>query len=386
MRLPSLEDTMALFALPFRPLFLLASLLALTAIPLWVLVLGGVVALPAGIDPLAWHAHEMTAGFGGAILGGFLLTAAANWTGRRTLTGPWLVALVLLWLGDRLGGAGLIDWRLAALCGAGYWLTVFAGLAWMIVPAGQIRRQIVPLTLPLLLAGQDAIWHQPHPITLGQWTISRGFLFILLFAVLWIAGRVFPFFTERALNQTGATRSPWLDRTALTLFALWAGVELILPGSWWAAGLAIPVAIAHLLRLRGWYLPGALRVPLTAVLYIGFGMMPVALLTQWLVPLGVLPMTNWFHLLAIGSFALVAVGMMSRVSLGHTGRPLQAAPLTVAAWCLLGASVIPRVLAGGNIRMLMLHITTGLWSAAFLLFLIVYAPILIGRRPDGRPG
>jgi uncharacterized protein involved in response to NO len=74
---------LALFAQGFRPFFLLAGLVALGVIAPWIAALHGA-ALSDGPLPLPqWHAHEMLAGFIGAAMSGFLLTAVPNWTGRR---------------------------------------------------------------------------------------------------------------------------------------------------------------------------------------------------------------------------------------------------------------------------------------------------------------
>src|SRR6202165_4379394 len=90
----------ALFALGFRPFYLLAGAYAALSVPLWALQYSG--ALPAG-HPL-WHAHEMLFGYTFAVIAGFLLTAVRNWTGLPTPSGALLAAIAALWLSARPRG------------------------------------------------------------------------------------------------------------------------------------------------------------------------------------------------------------------------------------------------------------------------------------------
>src|SRR5512143_3819978 len=104
------------FALGFRPFFLAAGIYAVLLMALWVLVLRGSLAL-GGLSPFIWHGHEMVFGFAVAVIAGFLLTAAQNWTGIRTPSGTLLALLFLLWLAGRLGFLvpGLPAWLVATV-------------------------------------------------------------------------------------------------------------------------------------------------------------------------------------------------------------------------------------------------------------------------------
>ena len=93
---------MTVLALGFRPFYLLAAAFGACALPLWIAAWRGSVRIDSHLGAYAWHAHEMLFGFGGAVIAGFLLTAARNWTGRPTASGGGLGALVLLWLAARV--------------------------------------------------------------------------------------------------------------------------------------------------------------------------------------------------------------------------------------------------------------------------------------------
>src|SRR5262245_52577482 len=102
-----------ILALGFRLFFLLAALLAATAIPVWLLIYQGSLDPVSYLPPTIWHGHEMVFGFAVAVVAGFLLTAASNWTGRRTAAGLGLGALAGLWVAGRIAivaGDGLPVW------------------------------------------------------------------------------------------------------------------------------------------------------------------------------------------------------------------------------------------------------------------------------------
>ncbi|MGH8460472.1 MAG: NnrS family protein [Stenotrophobium sp.] len=71
---------------PFRPSFLGAAGFASLGMLIWGAFLHMGWLPVTALSPLLWHGHEVLFGFAGALIGGFLLTAAANWTGMRTTT------------------------------------------------------------------------------------------------------------------------------------------------------------------------------------------------------------------------------------------------------------------------------------------------------------
>ena len=90
----------ALFALAFRPFYLLASVFAALSVALWIADYAGLASIGYGRDPV-WHAHEMLYGYTIAVVAGFLLTAVRVWTGQPTPSGAVLAAIVALWIAGR---------------------------------------------------------------------------------------------------------------------------------------------------------------------------------------------------------------------------------------------------------------------------------------------
>jgi uncharacterized protein involved in response to NO len=137
----------------FRPFFLGAALWSATALGLWLGALMGHVTLPIALDPVAWHAHEMIFGFAAAAVGGFLLTAIPNWTGRLPIQGAPLAVLVLAWLAGRVAVvlSGLIGAVPAAIVDLSYLVLLLLALVREIV-AGRNWRNVP------LLAAAAAAW------------------------------------------------------------------------------------------------------------------------------------------------------------------------------------------------------------------------------------
>lgn len=377
-----------LFRLAFRPLFLGACLLAVLAIPLWLLALGGMTGgwQPAG-GWLAWHRHELLFGFGVAIIAGFLLTAVQTWTGRPGLSGAPLGALATLWLAARV--AGLLDlpgW-LRLLLELGFPLAVAGVMGWTLWQVRQARNYPIVLVLVLLaladgLAMSDASL-QRQAVLAGLWLVAA--------MMGLIGGRVIPFFTQRGLGRVEAVKPwPWLDHLLLggsVLVALSYASGVALRSSLWLGGLFAALGLGHLLRLVRWHDRGLWRVPLLWSLHLAYAWLALACLGMALWHLGV-PFNPSLvvHALTVGAMGGLILAMIARVSLGHTGRPLQLPPGMGLAFVLLNLACVCRVF------LVLVWPVAGLWLAGVCwcsgvgLYLWRYGPMLWRARVDGHPG
>jgi uncharacterized protein involved in response to NO len=374
-----------LFALGFRLFFLLAAVFAVVAMLLWGFVLAG---HGPALGPL-WHGHEMLFGYVGAVIAGFILTAAATWTERPTLVGAPLVALALVWVAARIVVAipSVPDGLKAALC-AGFFVFLAIGVGRPIVTAGSRRNYGIIAVLGVFAALELLYWLVP---SLRTRVLDATLMFILVMITV-IGGRVIPIFTS---NEIPGLRvrpgGQWRDRVALaSLVAL--GVLALIPATPQPlfAAVAALGALAHALRMLGWGGGKTLHRPILWVLQAAYVCLPVGLALFAARGFGA-PIPFWvpLHVLAVGALGLMTFGMMTRVSLGHTGRLIVAGRATTWAYVLLVAAVVVR--SGGSFldasswRAAML-IAVGLWTAAFVIFLAVYARILLTPRADGKPG
>ncbi|MEO3475156.1 NnrS family protein [Roseomonas sp. CAU 1739] len=387
----------ALLAQGFRPFFLLSGIWALLGVALWASALSGM-PVPEGPLPLVrWHGHEMLAGFVGAAMVGFLLTAVPNWTGRRGHAGASLAILVTVVLAGRLAllpGSPLPTGIAVAIALAGL-PTLLLLLLPSLAKAGQPRLFGPPLIVllfwggDLLMLGGTAGWWAADTWRLGQLLSANAALAL----VGLIGGRIVPSFTLNALRKTGRPAEPaplpGVDRAAVLSLLSVVVIDLVLPDSMAAGGVAALAAILVGLRLSRWHGLRTLGLPIVWVLHLAYAFVPLALATKAAFLLGGMPWAvNWLHLQGAGALALMIVAVMTRAALGHTGRDLVAAPATVLAYVLIALAALMRCfgppLTGGALVTLM--VAGVLWVAAFVLYLTVYAPVLLFARPDGKPG
>jgi len=383
-----------IFALGFRPFFLLAAIFAATAVPLWLSIYQGVLDPVSYLPPTIWHAHEMIFGFAIAVIAGFLLTAASNWTGLRTARGLGLAALAGLWIAGRVAmfaSAVVPSWLVIGLDAA--FLPILAvTLAIPILAAGNRRNVIFPVVLLVLGALNLSI----HFGALGlfDWDPSRGLrvaidLILLMIGVL--GGRVIPSFTKNALPQTRVSPRPKASVLALSSLAALAISDAASGNPTVTGAVALIAGIINALRMHGWGSLATLRQPVLWILHVGYGWMAAGLVLRGTAELfGIMPADAGIHALTLGAIGSMIIGMMSRVALGHTGRSINPAPLTVAAYWLVNAAALLRVsfaaVADDGLRMVTLVGSGVLWSLAFLAFTIIYLPILSRPRADGRRG
>lgn len=382
-------------ALGFRPFYLAGAAAALALLPLWLAVYAGLLTLPLA-DPLAWHAHEMLFGFGAAVIAGFLLTAVRNWTGAETPRHLPLAGLVAVWLAGRLAPFLLPGWP-AALLDLAFLPLLALALAQPIL-AMKVRqasqRPWLPLVVLGLLTGANLLQHVgmlggPVQLLIAGRTLGLGTVAILI-AV--IAARIVPSFTMSGAGIF-VPAAPRRDRIALVALIFAVGLNVaatLLPLP--AALLAIAnatAALLHVARLQQWRSWQALRVPLLAILHVAYLWLPVAFALRAVAALdATIPIALADHALAIGAMAGLMLGMMTRSSLGHTGRPLKGGAVEIAIYAAITLAVLLRLCAGLHADWtLQLLAAAGLaWETAFALFLLRYAPMLLRPRADGRPG
>lgn len=386
----------AAFAYGFRPFFLGVGLSALVLVPLWVASFSFGLPLATDWPPMLWHAHEMLFGFVVAAIAGFLLTSVPSWTGRRGFAGPPLMLLTATWLLGRLVAATSTAWpfALVAIVDLAFLPALAAMLAW---PLLRERNRNTPLLLVLLvLWGCNAAFHfglLREDLDLARRSLLAGVDLVLLLVTV-IGGRITPSFTATALRMRGiegvvrARKS--LTVLAVALMALVVLVDVAWPDSKVAGWVALAAAVAQAARLAQWQGWRVTREPILWILHLAYLWLPVGLALKALWLLAAVPFAaSWLHALTVGAIATMIVGVMTRVSLGHTGRPLRLHPLVTAAYLLVSAAALARIVGAwlpGLGYSAAIALSAALWTLAFAAFLWIYAPILVTPRADGRSG
>ena len=372
----------------FRPFFLAAGIWSALAVALWLGGLAGVVVLPTAFDPVVWHAHEMLFGFLAAVIAGFLLTAIPNWTGRLPLRGSGLALLIGLWALGRVavGLSTLIGPLAAAVLDLAFPVAFCAAVLREIL-AGRNWRNLPMAGVLAMLVAANLLTHL-EPLGIAQ-TADLGLrLGIATVAVLitLVGGRVVPSFTRNWLAKRGEPRLPrrfgHLDRLAV-MSSLAAGLAWALVPDALASGVvALLAALLGAVRLAGWRGHRTLAEPLVWVMHLGYAWLVLgwALLGAAILLPGLDP-ASALHALTAGAMGTMTLAIMTRASLGHSGRALSAGVGTTLCFGLVSLAALTRVLAplAPDSAALLFGLSGLAWIAAFGLFAILFGPLLTGR-------
>lgn len=386
----------SLFTYGFRPFFLLGAIW----VPIALLTLFAGLAWGRWPDStlliLPWHGHEMLFGFVLSAIAGFLLTAVPTWTGTRALSGMPLAGLALLWVAGRVvmhPVARLYSSPAAVV----ELLFVPALMATLSVPLVRTRnlRNYPFLVLLALLFGADLLFHARQLGWFGAPSFDplRLAANVVMLMMVVVGGRIIPAFTRNALIGSGRSSSiratPRLETVSLAAVVAVVIGDLVVPETKVAGGLAALAAVLIFMRLASWEGIRTLRMPIVFVLHVGYAWLVVALGLKAAFLLG--PVTwaaNWLHALTAGAFGTMILAVTTRVALGHTGRPLIVRPAIIVAYVLVILGAALRVWGSFVLPLEYLHVIVCsmlLWSTSYLLFLVVYLPILLGPRADAAP-
>lgn len=397
---PKLEDASApaILSIGFRPFFLLATLGALLWVPLWLLLLSGTgsalgIARSSHMPATILHAHEMLFGFAVAVIAGFLLTAGANWAGRPTTTGKSLALLVGLFLAGRFCLlTNALPPLYVALIDVAFLPVLGATLLVPLIQSGSTRNfQFVVMLLVLTAA--NALMHagtSPEFVELTGLTSQTGSTLALraiTLMILVMGGRVIPLFTRNATKQLNIEQRPWVDHLAIGAFLLAAVLDLFLGATKLVGVLFLLASGTHFLRMSTWGTRRA-KAPLLWILHAGYGAVALSLALEGLAAWGLLSKTAALHLLTVGGISGLCLGMMTRVSLGHSGRMLSAPRTMSVAFALLMGAAFVRVLGPVFTPFWLTgsyYVSGALFTAAFALLLHFGVPIWFFPRVDERP-
>ena len=377
-----------LFSYGFRPFFLGAAIWALVAIAIFLGWLANVLQPAPNYGALAWHGHEMLFGYASGVVAGFLLTAVPNWTGRLPVVGWRLASLFALWCAGRLvflmiGTLGALP---AILIDSAFLPILIVVISREIV-VGRNWNNLKPLVLVALLAAANVAYHA-EVLAAGVPNLGlRAGVAGLVALIVLIGGRITPSFTHSWLLRSGSSSLPasfgLIDKLALLASGLALLAWIAFPGTQATALLSLLAATALAARLSRWQGPRTWREPLLFVLHLGYGFVALGFLLgaiNILIPgsLGTAALHAW----TVGAIGLMTLGVMTRAARGHTGHTLAASPVTTAIYGAATAAALLRVAAGilPEYYMPLIAAAGVAWGAAFTLFLIEYAPMLLRPR------
>ena len=379
----------AFFSYGFRPFFFSASLFAGIAVPLWILLLVGSSDIELFYAPRDWHVHEMVFGFMPCIITGFVLTAMPNWTDRPPIRGWGLILLLATWVCGRMAMLSASIAPVFAAIVDGAFLIIVAGLVWREIMLGQTWDRMPIGILISLYAFANVVF---HALSLHHAEIDLAYrigLAVLMILLALIGGRITPGFTEDYFEQEEIPipLAPFslFDGVVIGIVAITAIVWTVRPQSVWT-GIALMIAglvnVARLIRWYGWM---TWREPLVLVLHVGYAWLATSLFLLGSSILGVgLNPDDAIHALTTGTIGVMTLAVMTRASLGHTGRVKHADSLTITMYLLINLGSILRVF-GPSFDLpnhLILEIAGASWSGAYLLFAVAYGYILFSPNID----
>ena len=377
--------------LGFRPFFLLAGIISAIFLAIWLFSFTDGF-MPAPIyNPVLWHAHEMIFGYTAAVIAGFLLTAVKNWTGIQTIRGYWLAELTSLWLAGRILPFFDIHPLFAAAISVAFFPFLAFAIAVPLIRSGN-KTNLVFIPVLLMFACSELIF-QLSILDLIELDAMNGIhlaMHMTIILIVLMGGRVIPFFIGRSTVIQLSAIPRTIDQATFISLILWTFSSLVF--GWNSPAAALFAAVAAMFqgyRMIKWHTSKLWSIPMLWILYLGYSWIFTGLVIQTLsyfIP--VMPSVS-IHAMTTGAIGMVTMGMMSRVSLGHTGRNIDHNNLLLIAFLLIAITPVLRVLLPALIPGIYHQavIISGLsWIVAFTLFSIVLAPILIKPREDGRDG
>jgi len=386
----------AVFDLAFRPFFILGSLASILSMIIWALQLNAIISLDnSGLTPSIWHIHEMIFGFAATIAVGFILTAGKTWTKQPSLAGKNLCLLTLIWIAVRVAiyintNSTII---VALLLQTSWWLVTILTFSKMVIRSKNTRNYLfVPLLSVMMIMNIAILLCDMLNFTGLAMHLSRAS--ILLFTILMsiIGGRVIPFFTQNGAKTQQINTPKWVEQLLLPVAI--TGVAVFILGYFFSlpftpAPIMLLAGLLHLTRLSFWKSSQTRNIPLLWSLHISYLFMSLGLILLGLSYFDLtfininIPFSNALHVITIGAIGLMIFAMMSRVSLGHTGRPLILNRALILAFILLILTVLIRVILPlFNLVQLAWSLSALLWVSSSLIFIFVYSPILFTKRID----
>ena len=380
-----------IFSYGFRPFFLLSGIFAALAVAIWIPEFYGDIAIRTAFSPIAWHAHEMLYGYLSAAMVGFLLTAIPNWTGRLPVQGRALTVLAGLWVLGRLVASvsQLTGWLAAMVVDCSFLLIVLGVIAREIIAGKNLKNFKVAALVAVVLIG-NVVFHMEAR---NYGSIENGMrigIAGMILLVMVIGGRIIPSFTQNWLARQPAGRMPVafnrFDVAIIAVSAIALLCWIIFPDNIATGEVLAAAGVLHFLRLARWAGDRTWSDRLVLILHVAYLFVPIGF---WLLAASILfgiPRSAAIHAWTIGTMASLTLAVMTRATLGHTGRPLQANFGTQIVYGAVVTAAISRVGASlfTSQSDVLLQLSALVWIVAFATFVIVYGPMLVRPKVSAK--
>jgi uncharacterized protein involved in response to NO len=387
-RIPRGYSGPILFSYGFRPFFLAGSAWAAVTILLWIPQYLGEFKLATALLPRDWHMHEMLYGYVAAVVAGFLLTAIPNWTGRLPVAGLPLAGLFAIWIAGR--AAMLISSALGAAPAAAVdvtFLVALAAVALREIVVGRSWRNLRVLAVLAVLITGNVVFHiEAAKFGVADYGIRIG-IGAAVALIMLIGGRIVPSFTHNYLRRVAASgntgRLPQsfsrYDTGSMLVAAATLLAWVINPSWVVTAALLVLAGVLQAVRLARWAGDRSLSDRLVLALHVGYAFIPLGFLLVGLASLrpDLVSLSAGLHAWTAGAIGMMTMAVMTRATLGHTGRPLVASRATELLYALVAVAAIARIASSFAYAELLLYVGAFAWIGAFGGFVLVYGPMLL---------
>jgi uncharacterized protein involved in response to NO len=379
----------AVLSYGFRLFYLSGSLFAGLAMFAWLPMMNGSPPRIGAFLARDWHIHELLFGFLPAIICGYITTAIPNWTGRFPVQGMPVLTLLLIWSAGRLAMilSSALHAAVVLAVDCAFLLILLAAVVREIYASGSPRNTGIAAALSLLLTG-NLIFHSEVLIS-GMSDFGWRFgIATILGLIMMIGGRIIPSFTRNWLARApgGALPAPFgvFDRVCIAVSVMTLLYWTLVPYGAIAFSSLIIAGILQTVRLARWAGHRTAGNPLIFILHAGYAFVPVGFVLTALGAEGLLAPSAGLHAWTAGAAGTMVLAVMTRTSLGLTGRTRIAGPGTQAIYLLVVAGAILRIAAAAHpgVNIAVLHAAGGFWAAAYLGFFVIYWPVLTSKRPS----
>jgi uncharacterized protein involved in response to NO len=394
MPIPRLKDYQgpALFSYGFRPFFFFGALYAGAIILLWLPAFYGHLALSTAFAPRDWHVHEMLFGFTSAIIAGFLLTAIPNWTGRLPLQGRPLMLLFSVWIAGRIAvsASAWIGWAPAAAIDVAFLVLLAMAAAREVIAGRKWDSFKIVAIVTLFAAGNLAFHLEAHLFGSAEYSTRAGIAVVITLIAL-MGGRVIPSFTRNWLARQKPGRLPTsfgrFDMITIGFSAVVLMAWVVRPLDPIVGGLLLACGCLHTVRLARWSGYRTFPDRLVLVLHLAYAFVPLGYILGALSALDLILPSAGIHAWTGGAIGTMTLAIMTRATLGHTGRRLEASFGTQAIYAAVIIAVLSRVCAvlEPEYTRPLLAVAGTAWAAAFLGFAACYAAALCMPRQSVVP-
>jgi len=378
-----------IFERGYRPFFFFAGLWGIIPLALWLAVYFGMVSAGGAINPTYWHVHEMLFGYAGSAIIGFALTAIPNWTGRLPVRGTALFILFAAWAAARITSAFSLFYPIefAAMILDGAFFVLFSLIVFREIMVGENWRNL-PIALMITLIGTMAVLSHINSLywMMEYTAVHKGGLSLVILLISLIGGRIIPSFTRNWLSQRREKTLP-APASKFDMFSLILTLVTLITWTFMTGDnivlflLLITTGAVGFIRLFRWVGHKTFAEPLVIILHVAFAWVPIGFFMLAASCMGLISESTAVHTWTAGAIAGMTLAVMTRASLGHSGRPLSADKCITTLYIAITLAAVMRLVAGiVDASQTYLMIAGGLWIAAFLLFLWRFTPIFFKPR------